>query len=348
MEGGELKPIIFWEGFPACGLLTKKVLIEYPDTVLMATRPKVAFEGLEDMLGHKIVWLEDPNDIWEMRDQYADRNFILHTGWRYPGWRKYDQLQKKSVGAATVVVVDNSYRGDLRQHMGAAYFRLYLKRFFDAAFVPGQQGVKLMQFLGMPEDRIFTGNYGASEDIYFPTSLITERPKSFFYVGQLIERKGVDVMLEAFKQYRSKGGTWDLTIAGSGPLEDLCKDLDGITFLGFTQPDKVAALLNQSRVLLVPSRHDNWGTVVAEGAACGMHIVSTTATAASHDIITDRKNGIVLDDLTVENLLQAMHHYEHLTDEALSEGSQHSLTVAAGYTSQAYLDAFRDMATTLL
>ena len=55
MEQVIARPLILWNGFPACGLLLKKLLKAYPGTPVFATRPRVPFENLENLLGQKIL-----------------------------------------------------------------------------------------------------------------------------------------------------------------------------------------------------------------------------------------------------------------------------------------------------
>jgi len=35
---GKLKPLIYWEGFPACGLIIKEVVDEFENIIILATR----------------------------------------------------------------------------------------------------------------------------------------------------------------------------------------------------------------------------------------------------------------------------------------------------------------------
>lgn len=342
-----IKPIIFWEGFPACGLLLKQVVSKFKDNLIItATKPAVPFQNLEELLGHKIVWLDNANDIWDRKDEFDDRNFIVHTGWVHKGWLKYDMYVKKKNNAKVVVVVDNRFKKNFRQFMGAFYFRLILKKYFDAAFVPGREGQKLMKYLGMSEDRIYVGNYGAYEEIYKDNKPIEERNNEFLYVGQLNTRKSVDVLIEAFSIYRKNGGKWNLRILGDGPLRDFCKG-DGIIFEGFTQPHEVAKKMNESKVLLLISREDHWGTVVCEAAACGMNLITTKTVGATVDIVRNNINGIVLPDIKPEYLIGAFKYYEQLDENILKNGSKVSKGIAQGYDSYAYYAAFVKMATEL-
>ncbi len=338
----DLRPLIFWEGFPPCALMIKQVAELFGDRlVVLGTRPAVPFEGLEVMLGHRIVWLENPNDIWDRREEFADRNFIIHTGWAHKGWLKFDRWMRPR-GAYVVVAVDNRFKGNLRQYVGALWFRFWLSRCFDATIVPGRSATRLMRFFGMPVNKIRTGYYGAFEDIYSAGPAITSRPKEFLFVGQLIARKGVDILLEAFRLYRDQGGDWDLRIIGSGSLEHLCVG-DGIIYEGFGQANLVSQRMKQARCLVSPSREDHWATVVCEAAASGTLLIASRFVGASEDLIRTGINGVVIQDLSAMELFNAMLTVSKWPTVLLENGRAVSLGYASGYTSASYLAAFTSL-----
>ena len=338
-----IRPIIFWEGFPVCGLLLKQVIKQFKcNLIIVATKPSVLFKNLEELLGHKIIWLDDANDIWDRKGEFSDRNFVIHTGWTHKGWLKYDLFVKERNNAKVIVVVDNHFKKSLRQFFGAFYFRLVLKKYFDGAFVPGREGQKLMSFLGMERKNIYIGSYGAYEEIFNDSLCITKRDNEFLYVGQLNKRKSIDVLIEAFDLYRKNGGTWNLRILGSGELQDKCIG-EGVIFEGFTQPHKVASKMNNSKVFLLISREDHWGTVACEAAACGMHLITTKTVGATIDIVRNNINGVVLNDIKIDCLVDSFNYYEQLDEKILLNGSKVSKGIAKGYDSNSYYAAVMKM-----
>jgi len=338
-----IRPLIFWEGFPPCALLIKKVAECYGDDLkLLGTKPAVPFDGLEKLIGHPIDWLHNPNEIWCRRHEFADRNLILHTGWAHSGWLKFDRWIKKCSGAKIIVAVDNRWKGSCRQYAGSIWFRLWLKHHFDATIVPGQSASRLMRFLGMPSNRIFTGYYGATELIYSAGLPLTERRAEFLYVGQLIHRKGVDVLLDAFSRYRASGGTWRLRIIGSGPLEKFCTG-NGIIYEGFGQANLVAQRMKESRCLILPSRDDHWGTVVCEAMASGTPVIASRWVGASEDLIRNGINGYTFDSMNSKCLEEYMHRISSWSNSVLENAEKTALGLASGYTSASYFAAFSEI-----
>jgi len=322
--------------------MTKRVADLLGDRlVMLGTRPAVPFEGLEEVLGHRIDWLDCPDAIWDRREEFADRNLIIHTGWAHPGWLRFDRWMKAR-GAMVVVTVDNQFKGNLRQWIGALWFRLWLRRHFDAALVPGRSATRLMRFLGMRPDKIHTGYYGAYEGVYAAGPPILGRRKEFLFVGQLIARKGVDLLIEAFQNYRQAGGEWTLRILGSGPLREQCVG-NGIVLEGFAQARLVSQRMREARCLVLPSREDHWPTVVCEAAASGALLITSRFVGSAEDLVRTGINGAVFEEMTPDSLAGALMTVSRCSDTLLEHGQAVSLGLARGYTSASYLAAFSSL-----
>ena len=100
----------------------------------------------------------------------------------------------------------------------------------------------------------------------------------FLYVGQLIERKNVGALIEAFALI--KQGDDRLLIAGDGPLLDQLKvtaaslGVDkAVDFLGHKNQEELATIYASSNTFILPSTSEVWGLVVNEALASGLHAV---------------------------------------------------------------------------
>jgi glycosyltransferase involved in cell wall biosynthesis len=118
-------------------------------------------------------------------------------------------------------------------------------------------------------------------------SLSTERNhlslslSKLLFVGSLIPRKGLDVLLKALAMINSLS-SWALTIAGDGPegnhLKSLATDLGintSIRFLGSVSPDGVPQLMNDHHLLILPSYQEGRPNVVLEAMAAALPILAT-------------------------------------------------------------------------
>ena len=78
-----------------------------------------------------------------------------------------------------------------------------------------------MRLFGHRSDLIFNGYYGAYENTYFSNNLFQEKENQFLYVGQLIERKGIKLLINSFMKYLKNNGSWKLLIIGGKESEFL-------------------------------------------------------------------------------------------------------------------------------
>jgi len=110
-----------------------------------------------------------------------------------------------------------------------------------------------------------------------------ERGLELVFVGRLVSDKGVDVLLDALGILAQRGKMPGLTIVGDGPersaLVAQARRLglaDRVHFLGTQTGEDLVRILNQHRILVVPSRyHEPFGVVALEGIACGCAVVGT-------------------------------------------------------------------------
>jgi glycosyltransferase involved in cell wall biosynthesis len=340
---GKLKPLIYWEGFPACGLIIKEVVDEFENIIILATRPKVPFKNLEAILGKEIIWLDDNFSSKSLIKNYSDRNFFIHTGWNNKNILKYAKFLKNKNQAKIVVAVDNNLRYTLRQIFGAIYFRVFLNKLFDGALVSGKMAKKLMIFLGMNSKKIKIGLYGAYEGIYNCEKNIVNRKNEFLYVGQFTKRKSIDLILKSYLNYRNNGGTWDLRLIGSGDLNVHNYSNRGIIIEDFLQPEEVSKKMNDAKVLLLVSKIEHWGTVACEAAACGMHLLLTKNIGSKKDLLLPGINGYHVDKHNIKHLTEGFFYFQKLSEKQLIYGSKVSRSIANFYNSKSYYVTFNNL-----
>ncbi|MGG6262452.1 glycosyltransferase family 4 protein [Stutzerimonas stutzeri] len=117
------------------------------------------------------------------------------------------------------------------------------------------------------------------------------------YVGQMIHRKAVDVLLKALSS--TKDTPWHLTLVGTGPLLQDLKNLahtlgisDRTTFSGTLDNATVTEKIACSDILILPSHFDGWGAVVNEAILLGVPVICSDRCGAS-DIVYGSGAGYV-------------------------------------------------------
>ncbi|MDB4052634.1 glycosyltransferase family 4 protein [Octadecabacter sp.] len=337
------KVLIFWEGFPVCGLLVSE-LMKNPglEIDLYATRPSVPFANFFTEYGISPKVIAD-DEVIDLDPKQFD--LIVITGWSNKNWLLFAKLARKA-GVKTCVVVDNNLRFSLRQLFGAIYFRIFLRRHFTFAYCPGYLSKLLMIFFGMPRSNIIIGNYGAHSSLY-DYDLRIKRREEFIVVGQLIERKGILELLMAYEEYRSLGGMWELRIIGSGHLREMVQDFgtkcEGVIFEDFLQPTEVAARLKLAKVLILPSRLEHWGTIVCEAAACGTGLILSDKVGSLPDLLLPGVNGVPFRGGDYKSLCIAMRKISAQSNDWFTVASQVSHRIASTRNENTYANAIRFM-----
>ncbi len=128
-----------------------------------------------------------------------------------------------------------------------------------------------------------------------------EGPLRLLFVGNVISRKGLHVLLAALPQVR---GAWRLSVVGRLNVDAryaarmrrmaAASGLnERITWRGDLSDAELAAEMAAAHVLVVPSSYEGFGIVYLEGMGFGLSALATTAGAAG-EIITDGENGYLI------------------------------------------------------
>jgi glycosyltransferase involved in cell wall biosynthesis len=241
-------------------------------------------------------------------------HLAIITGNLYPHYLHAARMLHEQ-GAMTVWANDRILRVPLRDAYQVALGRIRRRwRFYDAAFVPGYAATQYARSIGFPEARIFQGLYTCDTGLYQPTGLVrhndvqnTAWPRVFLFLGQFIERKGVDVLIRAYQSYRERSDApWELWCAGAGLLEHLFMGQAGVKMLGYLSPQACAEVMGQVGALVLPSRWDHWGVVIHEATCAGLPVITTQRCYAAIELVQTGYNGYVVDVGSIPGLTHAL------------------------------------------
>ena len=151
--------------------------------------------------------------------------------------------------------------------------------------------------------------------------------RDIVFVGRLVEKKGVDVLLRAFALLLGDFPGLKLRIVGHGPyLDDLERlagklEIDGaVEFIGPVPNHSVPEWLNRHAVAVVPSvvaasgDQEGLGLVSIEAMACGCAVIASDLPAI-RDVVDGNSNGLLFEPGNVEALEHCMRRL--LSDELL-------------------------------
>jgi glycosyltransferase involved in cell wall biosynthesis len=111
--------------------------------------------------------------------------------------------------------------------------------------------------------------------------IYTEGYKYVGFVGDLIEIKRADKLVEIFELIRKRVPKVKFIVVGDGHLRGKMeeqakqKGLD-ILFTGMLEQSEVAKYMNAMDVMILPSRTEGFGAVVIEAQACGTCVIGSS------------------------------------------------------------------------
>jgi glycosyltransferase involved in cell wall biosynthesis len=150
----------------------------------------------------------------------------------------------------------------------------------------GQTGVDWYVKAGYPSEKVFPYAYVVEAPTYFPPPATNDAVVRIAFVGALIKRKGVDLLIRALA--RLQEFPWHLDIVGNGPEFNALRRLavhadiaERVQFHGTLPMSQVNARIAICDLLALPSRYDGWGAVVNEALMLGVPVICSDKCGAA-------------------------------------------------------------------
>ncbi|MEP0918344.1 glycosyltransferase family 4 protein [Leptolyngbya sp. DQ-M1] len=166
------------------------------------------------------------------------------------------------------------------------------------------------------------------------------KPITILFCGQMIERKGVDLLLQAFDRLIQSGTQARLLLVGrEAELPEMMRSLSSktqqqIDYAGFHDPEYLPQFFKQADLFVLPSRYDGWGVVVNQAVGAGLPIICSDAVGAAVDLVEPGVNGAIVPAGDAIALYQALSFYTQ-DSKAIQQASQASQIKAATLTPEA-------------
>ena len=319
-----------WDGFPQYAARCIRAFVQTTEerVVVLATKPTVPIKGMDELCGCEVKWIErvEPRTLTELLGEMPTCVFI--GGWNIPSFNHFRD-EARIAGGRAIGMCDNNFVFSLKECLKAIRFRLRLRGKYDAFFVPGKSGVRLLSFYGVPRNIIATGMYSADAALFKDGLPLAKRKKKMLYVGQFIERKNVLRLCEAFRMSEGYSKGWTIDLYGSGPLREMIPMGEGIAVHDFMQPEQLAEVYRESRCFILPSIREHWGVVVHEAALSGCVLLLSDCIGAGEDFLAEGGNGFSFRPKSVESIAYAMRRIYAMTDEELNKAHGVSLNLAS-------------------
>lgn len=204
-------------------------------------------------------------------------------------WEKENSLKEKALDIAVKILSRNA----------------------DLILVPGQLHRSYFRDnIGVKEDKIIIMPNVSNIPIKHVTP--NTNTKNILYVGRLIERKGVNYLLEAYRNLSIDNKK--LIIIGSGPEEEKLKrivedeNIPDVVFTGKIDNKQLEEYYEKSNVVVIPSINktmgDPWVFVLNEAMSYSKPVIATTAVGAAPDMI--KGNGFIVEEKNSSELTDAL------------------------------------------
>lgn len=217
----------------------------------------------------------------------------------------------KMHGRRSVLMTESTAFDHLRTGWREKLKSLLILTMFDWAVTGGAPHRRYLSQLGFPSDRV-VGCYDVVDNGFFNTQATRLRsthdkpaglPEQYFlYVGRLSREKNVDGLLDAWRGYRSAGGTWGLVLVGSGAAEGELRRAasesgfgSDVHFAGHKGVSELPSYYARAGCFVLPSMREPWGLVVNEALASSLPVIVSSRCGCAEDLVHSGANGFVFD-----------------------------------------------------
>jgi len=167
--------------------------------------------------------------------------------------------------------------------------------------------------------------YGREADVIYPPvdvdrfQLQEDKEDFYFTASRMVPYKRIDLIVEAFSQMPDK----KLIVIGDGPEMAKIKAKAGknIEILGY-QPDEVMQDHMRRTKAFVFAAEEDFGITPVEAQACGTPVIAFGKGGVLETIRPfgeQNPTGVFFLDQTVSSLIQAVHHFDVISDDILPQ-----------------------------
>lgn len=172
--------------------------------------------------------------------------------------------------------------------------------------------------------------------IHNPLPFLPERQsdnsqKQVIAVGRYMPQKGFDRLIPAWAIVSKRHPDWILRIYGDGMRQQLQQQIDSLgisstCILEHSTPN-IMDKYCESSIFVLSSRFEGFGMVIIEAMACGVPPVSFTCPCGPRDIISDGKDGLLVENGDIEGMAEKICYLIENDDIRKKMGKQARLDV---------------------
>ena len=179
-------------------------------------------------------------------------------------------------------------------------FTRFIISFVDIIVVESLKLVKIWNLPKFTYSKVMIGSLYVDEELFRRVKGFENRIYDIGFLGRLTIEKGVLELIKSIIFLENLGLKFKVVIIGTGRLEEVIKKIinkyelkDFITFMGEVKHDFIPEILNDIKVLVLPSLNEGVPNALLEAMSCGS-VVLATDVGGVRDIVIDRLTGFIL------------------------------------------------------
>lgn len=269
-------------------------------------KPRGIFCVLDQTIASRVVWNRVMGREYSINPEFFSDGFV-------PDPQSLIDLQAEELALADLVLVGSTFCAQAAVEGGCAADKIRVAPYgFDPSHIPA-----------VPRSHRPIG----------------ERPVKFLYVGGLAPRKGIAYLLKAFAQIPESAASLTLVGGLAIPKETFARYADRVRYVPAVPHSEIAGYFAAADCFVFPSLFEGSARVLCEAIGSSLGIIQT---AAAGDGVRAGRNGMVLPDISVDALVDAIEAV--LRDPArLTEWQQASWEMRGERSWEAYRQLLRSL-----
>jgi glycosyltransferase involved in cell wall biosynthesis len=199
----------------------------------------------------------------------------------------------------------------------------------DLVIVPCEWARSSLSFTKFPPKSVIKVPYGTPADEVSVRNEKPDGPFTVLFAGQIGVRKGVPLLLEAWKRLGLKNAR--LLMAGSLGLDkEYLNSHNGFHYLGVLPRTRLLQVMKAVDLFVFPSLAEGFGLVIGEAMAVGLPVLTTMNTGGP-ELITNGQEGWCVPAHDVDSLVERI-EWAYGNRDALYEMGGHARRRAGQWT----------------
>lgn len=257
-------------------------------------------------------------------------DLICTGGWAYKKYNKLCRKIKKKSTIPIVAMTDTQWRGTIKQHINCMLSPITIRKYFTNIWVAGIYQFEYARKLGFKKNQIIYNSLSCDVELFSQVNIENKKnnyPKNFLYIGRFVTAKGLQFLVDAWKQIKNKKG-WTLTLIGDGSLKEKISETDQLFIHDYMNHSDLINKMNSSGCFILPSIFEPWALVIQEAASAGLPLITTNACGASPHFVINGYNGFIVEPGNSASLRQSIEKIINMPDQQLLQYSYNSRKIS--------------------